>query len=282
MMKSVFFLAVFVVLLSTCDNKVKQPEHKPVARAFDKYLYPSDLKDVIPANISASDSIVLANDYIDKWIRKQLLLRKADLNLTEEEKNVDKQIESYKTSLLIFKYEQSLIKQKLDTLIRSSEIEAYYNENPSNFLLNNNIVKAMFLQVPRNSPELWNVRRWMRSESGEDIKKLEAYAYQHAKKYDYFNDDWVDFKEIENAIPEKLNNVERYLKYRKFMEFKDSSDYYMINVKDYRVISDVAPLEYVAADIRAILMNKRRIQLINRLESNIYNDALNRGYFTIY
>ncbi len=274
--------AIVFSLVFSCRQTNKEPKQKPIARVFDKYLYPADLKNVIPSNISASDSGVLANDYIDKWIRKQLLLRKAELNLTEEEKNVDEQIEDYKTSLLVFKYEQSLIKQKLDTIIRSDEIENYYNENSSNFLLSNNIVKALFLQVPRDAPELWNVRRWCRSNASDDLRKLEAYAYQHAKKYDYFNDDWVDFKEIEKAIPYRLDNVERYLKYRKNLEFKDSTYYYMISLKDYRITGDIAPLEYVTADIEAIIMNKRRIQMINRLESNIYNDALNRRYFTIY
>lgn len=253
-----------------------------MVRVFDKYLYPGNLRENIPANISASDSSILASDYIDKWIRKQLLLRKAEMNLTDDEKNVDKQLENYKSSLLIFKYEQSLIKQKLDTIISFEEVEKYYTDNPANFLLNNNIVKATFLKIPRKAPEIWNLRRWLRSDSDEDLKKLESYAFQYAEIYDYFNDDWVEFSEVEKNLPLRIDNPQNLIKYRRNYEVNDSLSYYFLNIKDYRLLGTVAPLSYVMDDIRTIIMNKRKIQLINRLESNIYNDALNRGYFTIY
>jgi hypothetical protein len=275
-------IILMIAGVSFSCNRREVIEEKPLVRVFDKYLYPSNLNDIIPANVSPSDSSILVNDYIDKWIRKQLLVRRAEMNLTDEEKNVDKQLENYRTSLLIFKYEQSLIKQKLDTIIDMEEIEKYYSDNPANFLLNKNIVKAVYLKVPRNAPELWNLRRWYRSDTDENLKKLEAYAFQYAEDYDYFNDDWIDFSEIEKNLPVKIDRPQSFLKYRKYYEVKDSTYFYFLNLKDYRLLGSVAPLNYVIQDIRTIIMNKRKIQLVNRLESNIYNDALNRGYFTIY
>lgn len=257
-------------------------DEKPLAKVFDKYLYPSNLKDIIPVNISPSDSSILVNDYIDKWIRKQLLLRRAELNLTDEEKNVDKQLENYRSSLLIFKYEQSLIKQKLDTVITMEEIEKYYSDNPANFLLNNNIVKAIFLMVPRDAPDLRDLRRWYRNDTDDNLKKLEAYAFQYAEIYDYFDDGWVDFSEIEKNLPVRIDNPQNLLKYRKYYEVRDSTYFYFLNIKDYKLLGSVAPLSYVIQDIRTIIINKRKITQVKRLESNIYNDALNRGYFTIY
>jgi len=277
-------LILFAVILSfvTCSDFKRKSGEKPVARAFDKYLYPNDINDIMPANISASDSVLAARDYIEKWINKQLLLNKAEINLTEEEQNVDKQIENYKTSLLIYKYEQSLIEQKLDTFISFQEIEEYYNENSSNFMLNDNLVKALFLQVPRTSPEIWKIRRWYRSANEEDIKKLENYCYQYATKYDFFDDSWVYFSEIGKSLPIKIDNPEQYLKYRKFIEIKDSTYYYFVNIKDRRLIGTVSPLEIVSKNIRNIILNKRKIRLIKELEANIYNDALNRNNFIIY
>ncbi len=280
MIRIIISLMITGVLLSCKQRKVI--DEKPLVRVFDKYLYPSNLNDIIPANVSSSDSSILVNDYVDKWIRKQLLLRRAEMSLTDEEKDVDKQLENYRTSLLIFKYEQSLIKQKLDTIISMEEIEKYYSDNPANFLLNRNIVKAVYLKIPRDAPELWNLRRWYRSDTDDNLKKLEAYAFQYAEDYDYFNDDWIDFSEIEKNLPVRIDRPQNFLKYRKYYEVKDSTYYYFLNMKDFRLLGSVAPLSYVIQDIRTIIMNKRKIQLVNRLESNIYNDALNRGYFTIY
>ena len=274
-------IIVITGIFLSCSRK-EIIDEKPLAKVFDKYLYPSNLNDIIPVNISPSDSSILVNDYIDKWIRKQLLLRRAELNLTDEEKNVDKQLENYRSSLLIFKYEQSLIKQKLDTVISMEEIEMYYSDNPANFLLNNNIVKAIFLMVPRDAPDLWDLRRWYRNDTDDNLKKLEAYAFQYAEIYDYFDDDWVDFSEIEKNLPVRIDNPQNLLKYRKYYEVRDSTYFYFLNIKDYKLLGSVAPLSYVIQDIRTIIVNKRKITLVKRLESNIYNDALNRGYFTIY
>jgi hypothetical protein len=275
-------ILLLVLLLVQCSGIKNKKGQEPIARVYDKYLYPGDLQDIVPSNISKADSIILVRDFTDKWIKQQLLLYKAEMNLTDEEKNVDKQIENYRTSLLIFKYEQSLIKQKLDTMVSQKDILDYYNENSSNFMLNDNLVKALFVQVPRTSPEIWKVRRWYRSENEEDIKHLEDYCYQYATKYDYFNDSWIYFSEIEKILPFKIDNPEQYLKYRKYIEAKDSTNYYFVNVKDYRLVGTVSPLELVRENIRNIIFNKRKISLIKELESEIYNDALNRNNFTIY
>ncbi len=275
-------ILVIVLFFTHCSKFNRKQGKEPVARAFDKYLYPSDLQDIIPSYISKSDSVIVARDFIEKWIKQQLLLNKAELNLTDEEKNVDKQIENYRTSLLIYKYEQSLIKQKLDTFVSAKEIGDYYSEYSSNFVLNANLVKALFMQVPRTSPDVWKARWWYKSENEEDIKKLEDYCYQYATKYDYFNDNWIYFSEIEKILPVKIDNPERYLKYRKYIEFKDSTYHYFVNIKDYRLVGTVSPLETVRENIRNIIFNKRKIQLIKELESEIYNDALNRNNFTIY
>lgn len=277
-----FWIVLFIPLFFSCKINPEQQE-KPVARVFDKYLYRSDFESIFPGHISSSDSTVLANDYIDKWIRRELLVNKAEINLSDDEKSVEEKIENYKSSLLIFKYEQNLIKQKVDTVITDTEVKEYYETNLSNFRLNNNIVKATFLQIPVGSPDVNKVRRWYRSDAEEDIKKLDAYAFQYAKKYDFFNDDWVDFREITNALPVKIENPVNFLKYRRTYEYTDSSSFhYFVNIKDYRIIGDDSPLEYIEQNIRTIIMNKRKVELVKKLEANIYNDALNRGYFTIY
>ncbi len=273
---------VLVLLFVQCSGFKKKQGQEPIARVFDRYLYPRDLQDIVPSNVSQADSVIVVRDFMDKWIKQQLLLYKAEMNLTEEEKNVDKQIENYRTSLLIYKYEQSLIKQKLDTLVSPGEIRNYYNDNSSNFVLNDNLVKALFVQVPRTSPEIWKARMLYRSENEEDIKNLENYCYQYATKYDYFNDSWIYFSEIEKILPIKIDNPEQYLKYRKYIEIKDSTFYYFVNIKEYRLVGTVSPLEVVRENIRNIIFNKRKISLIKELESDIYNDALNRNNFTIY
>jgi hypothetical protein len=273
---------LLLLIIVSCDKQKQNADDLPIARVYDNYLYTSQLKNVMPDGLTGVDSLTWVKDYVDKWVRKELILTKAEGNLTEDEKDVDKQIDDYRTSLLIFKYEQNLIRQKLDTNISKEEVEEYYNKNGSNFILNNNIVKALFIKLPRSAPDIWKLRRWYKSDNEEHIKELDAYCYNNAEKYDYFDEDWVQFDIIRNQMPRIYQTTENLLKYRKTVEVRDTTYYYFVRLYDYRLAGDINPLENVENNIKNIILNKRKIKYINRLESEIYNDALNRENFNIY
>ena len=274
-------LFIFTIALS-CTQLETRNREKPLAQVVENNLYPSDIRDIFPSNVSREDSILILQNYVDKWIKKQLILQKAELNLTEEQKNVRQQIEEYRSSLLIYKYEQNLILQKLDTLISDEEIGTYYAENPSNFNLDRHIVKALFIKLPMDAPEIWRVRQMSRSEKEEDFKELESYCYQHGAKYDYFDDNWIPFTTITRALPNEIRNPDSFLRWNRYIEQQDSAFRYMVNLREYNLAGTVAPLPYVEQKIRSIILNKRKVQFIRDLENNIYKDALNKGSFTIY
>ncbi len=278
------FLAGLFLFSGTlsCRQLETRTREKSLARVLEQNLYPSDIKDIFPSNVSTEDSLLILQNYVDKWVKKQLILQKAELNLTEEQKDVRQQIEEYRSSLLIYKYEQNLILQKLDTLISDAEIESYYVENPSNFNLDRHIVKALFIQLPLDAPDLWRVRQMYRSDREEDFKELESYCYQYGVKYDYFDDQWIPFTTITRALPNEIRNPDSFLRWNRYIEQQDSAYRYMVNLRQYNLAGTVAPLPYVEQKIRSIILNKRKVQFIRDLENNIYKDALNKGSFTIY
>jgi hypothetical protein len=279
------FPLVCIILLFfsiSCQKFESRKTEKPLARVGQTYLFQSDVIEIFPVDISQNDSLRIMNNFIDKWIKKQLLLQKAELNLTEEQKDVHNQIEEYRSSLLIFKYEQSLILQKLDTVITQAEIEEYYNENPSNFILDMNLVKALFIKLPRNAPNVETFRQLYSSDKEEDIQQLENYCYQYATKYDFFNDTWISFTSIQSELPQAVYAPERYLKWNKKIEQRDSVYNYFVYVRDYRLEGETAPIDYVTDNIVSIILNKRKVRFITEMENDIYNDGMSKGEFTIY
>ena len=281
-MWSIRFLLILLIGASACTTLDNRNRERPLARVYEKNLYLSDIQDIFPENITQSDSLIILQNFVDKWVKKQLILQKAELNLTEEQKDVNQQLDEYRSSLLIYKYEQSLIAQKLDTFIRYEEIQAYYDENPSNFNLDEHIVKCLFIKLPIDAPNLYRVRQLYRSEREEDVRQLESYCYQYALKYDYFDEDWVPFESITRELPVEIRTPERYLRYNRYIEQQDSLHRYLVNIREYQLAGMVAPLPYVDEKIRTIILNKRKVQFVRDLENNIYMDALNKGDFTIY
>jgi len=284
-MKILFVCSVVLLsILGGCDRLklTSSEDDEVVASVGDKFLYKEDIKRLVRTGVSEDDSTRIVSSYVDKWVKQQLILNKAELNLTDEDKDVSKEIEDYRASLLIFKYEQQYIKEKMDTLISEEEIEEYYNNNLSNFLLDEMIVKGVYLKLPLNSPNLRNVERWYKSNKAEDSVRLADYCFQFATKFDNFDGQWISFRSIQKQLPNKLNNKERYLKYEKTITDSDSLFQYYVYIKEYKPSGEQAPMAYIKNDIEAVLLNKNKISLLNELQNNIYNTAVVRNQIKIY
>lgn len=278
-----YILLVTILFLSDwCSNIKKSNKEEPLAQVGKQLIYPYEINGLIKHGLSKEDSTMMVASLVDKWVRKQLILQKAELNLNEEEKDVNKELEEYRTSLIIYKYEQKLIKEKLDTVVNYKEIEQYYNKNTSNFILNYDIVKAQFIKLHLHAPNMEKVKEWMRSYSEDNIKLLEEYCYQYAVKYDYFNEEWISFDNIKMLLPVKISDNEQYLRNNKLIELKDTSYFYMLNIKDFKLKGTISPLKFIDSDIKSIILLKRKQKLISDLEDRIYYDALKHNNFTIF
>jgi retron-type reverse transcriptase len=96
-----------------------------VARAFDSYLTKEDIQGLVPDGVTDQDSMNIIRNYIDNWVKQQVVLHNAERNLDDESKNVEKQLQEYRSSLIMYAYERELVAQQLDTTVSMSEIEDF-------------------------------------------------------------------------------------------------------------------------------------------------------------
>ena len=87
---------------------------------------------------------------------------------------------------------------------------------------------------------------------------------------------------IQVELPHEINNPDRFLRSNKYIEQQDSTYRYFVYLRNFRSASEEAPLEYIENNIKSIILNKRKVQFLNEMENDIYNDALKRGDFNIY
>ena len=150
-MKIKFAIGLMLVLaLVSCQNSGNGKNDKPVAAIYDKVLYQSDLQDILYDGISVNDSLVRTKAFIDNWIRRQLLIHQAENNLDKSELDCLKEIEDYRNSLIIYKYESLLISQNLDTVVSDDEIEKYINDNAL-FDMNKDAVRSIILNIRKKN-----------------------------------------------------------------------------------------------------------------------------------
>ncbi|HKR06214.1 MAG TPA: hypothetical protein VJY62_16380 [Bacteroidia bacterium] len=290
-MKCGFRASHFVFLLSTifiCScgyfkrEDDKEGKHEKVARVFDKFLYENDIAKMVPPKTSPEDSMMMVKSFMDSWIRQNVVLHKAEANLTDDQKNVEKQLEEYRNSLITYIYESELIRQKLDTVVGADEIEKYYNANPRNFELKDNIIKAIYVKTKKNAPKLDKLRQWYKSDSSKDILLLEEYCHQFAG--DFYLDDktWLLFDELLKKIPIKTYDKEEFLKNNRYIEIEDTSDIYFVNIKGFMIKESLSPLSFERENIRSLIINKRKQQLVQEMERAAYDQAVKNNDFEIY
>ncbi len=275
-------ISLLIINGMACQNEAFRDSDRILARAYDAYLYESDLDNIVPEGTSPTDSLSIAQNFINNWIKNQLILYKAEKNLSNEQKDFSKLIQDYRNSLVIYEYETQLINQKLDTLVRDSEIEAYYNENQSNFKLNENIVQAVYVKIDEKSKYLNKIKKLSRSNDEQDRDSLTYYCIRYAEDFDLIDREWITFDDLLLRVPIPTGNPETFLTKNAFVQHYEKPYWYFVNFLDYGLSESLSPLSLERENIRSILLNKRKKLLIKKMQDETYQQALKGNNFELF
>ena len=241
-MKNQFYILVCILFIS-CDflglQKKDIPVRKPIASVHNNNLYTEDIKLLIPKNIEKNDSIVFTRSIINSWAVKQLLLKKAEDNNTQNDNSeINNLVKDYRQALLINGYKERLIKQQLDTLIEQQEIIDYYKLNSKNFRLNEELIKTRYLHFSNDLIDRKEVVKSFKKGTIEDLEELEI--KQLTFKQMMLNDSvWTPLENVLLKIPFSRINL---LKKTKLLQKEDSLGLYLVTIKDVLLRNQIAPL----------------------------------------
>lgn len=275
------FSIVFFSLLNACQWFNRDGDEDPLARVGDYYLYMKDAMEAINFS-NNSDSSQLIETYVDNWVRDQLLIQKALQNLPESDIDFNKQLESYRNSLIVYAYENQLVFQKLDTLIDEEIMEKYYKNNSANFELRETIFQGRYIQFIAAAPHQDSLDIWLKGHLLEDNEKLESYCTQFSTRYQLDTLAWTSFATLAKFLPEKNAKTLFYKVHTGYNMIKDSTIFLKMDVRKKMVTGEIAPLEYVIPQIKSIIRNKRKIELIAKAKEEIFEEATLKKSYEVY
>lgn len=273
-MKLDFIFIIFVSLLCACKGPQTTDDTDVLVRVKDRALRRTEVTNLIPRGVSSADSLLLTESFIKKWVKDALIYDLALRNLGNDKDEVDKLVEEYHHSLVRYRYQEQLVKDKLSANIPEIDKLTYYEENQQKFVLDKSLIKGLFLKIPIDAPGLSDVKDWYKSTSESALEKIEKYSVQNAAIYEYFYDKWVDFDEVMDNIPVHIANSNDFLRVNKFVEATDSSFCYLLNIKEYLPVGSVAPYDYANSQIIDMLVNQRKVEFLKNFEDELYNDAI--------
>ncbi|MBW6479954.1 MAG: hypothetical protein K0B37_11035 [Bacteroidales bacterium] len=280
-------LIVIVILISfsflgACNLFDGRKADERVARVGNKYLYRSDLQGIVASGTSPADSVFIIKRYIDNWVRQQVNLAQAEKNLTADLADFNRKVENYKNSLIVFSYENEYINANLDTVITPELMAEYYEKHQDEFKLRDHIVQVKYVKLPLDAPEINTVRRLVRSDSEQDLIALEEYCINHAASYFLDTESWFVFSDILRDMPINPQNTESFLRNNSFLERTDDFYRYFLNIIDYRLEGSASPIVFQSDNIKAIILNHRKQQLISEFRNDLFKNAASNGSIEIY
>ena len=278
-------LLLFLGFFLSCDylNKKQGPTSQSIARVGDNYLYIEDIAKDMPVGLSILDSGRLVDKYIDDWIKKQLLIIKANEELSINAINIDRKVEDYRYALIMHEFEKIYIGSHLNPQVTQEEIESYYYERSENFLLKQNIVQCIFAKIPSSAPDITQIRRNIRNFPNTAIADIKNYCYQFADLSFLDDSVWIGLDELVVNTPlATMQNKTQFLEKTVYSETRDEGYIYLFRIMEYKISDQVAPLEYVKEDIENIIINKRKLALKKELHETIYEEALKTKKFEVY
>jgi hypothetical protein len=198
------FAVLSVSLFVSCkwNNSVTEYVYgkTPIVEIGTDVLYEEDIRQVLPLGLSEADSTLFASQFIRNWAQDVLFYQNAIRNIPDT-KDIDRLVENYRRSLIEHEYQRRLIEQKFSSEIPDDDIEQFYNDNQRLFVLDESLLKGLFLKISNKSHDLSDIRKLYTRKDDESFEEIEKYSIRNAARCEFFYDNWRTVAEIEVLLP---------------------------------------------------------------------------------
>lgn len=264
-------ILLITAMFSTCQKEHTDMGETPILEVNGQILYEEDLPKNLFRTQSKEDSAKIVDGYIKRWITDVMMYDYAKKNV-QNPLEIEHLVEEYRKTLTIQYYQQNLVNQRLEPPTED-EIRLYYEKYSSLFLLEENIIKGVFVKVPKKTPKIKDLHKWLNTVDDENLEKMEKFCVRNYGTLDYFQEEWYYAADVLGKIPNFSSDEKTVITSSNIFEQEDSVFTYLLKVTDYRLAGTTAPYDFANKKIESILLNQKRIDFIHRFEEELYNDA---------
>ena len=283
-MKKGFLLLVWLTIsLFSCQNNgsIRQGSDRLLAEVKNRKLYLSELEGMFPLGTTPTDSTLIINAYVNRWVKEALILNEAERNLPSD-LNIDQLVRDYSASLLRNTYEQVLVEELLDSIVADDELRRFYQKNKEQYELQTPIAKCHFLKVPLPVPELDSVLSWWsKLEEPGILNKLNNYANDYAQAYELRDSSWIRIEQLALELPEGTLTPENAV-YKKDAIQEDGTFQYFLRVYEVKNRAEIAPLAYIEDQARKVILHSRKIKILKEKRDDLYDLEMRKNNIKVY
>ena len=282
-MRKILLASILIILATSCNYFKKDEKPEAIARVGENYLFLEDIKDLVPNGSSKEDSVQIVEGFINRWASQKLMIAKAELNLEDSKKiEFDELVEQYKIDLYTKAYLEELVKQTIDTAVTSEELKEYYNLNKDNFRTSEALLKLRYIHLQNDNPKYEIIKQKFFDYNRKDKQFWETYKLQF-KDFAMNDSVWVEMNQVYKKLPFVTpENRGTYIAAGKTIQYRDSLDMYLVKIVNVTNKNQVSPFEYLKPTLKQVIVNKRKVELIKKIEKEITDDAIKDKEYEVY
>jgi hypothetical protein len=255
----------------------KTSRERIVISAFGETLSLDQLSTRIPDEMSLEDSTLMAERIIEGWIREHVLLSEVEKNISEFDHDFEADVTAYRNALLVSHFESRYVASRLDGNVEENEIETFHNEHADLFLLQEHVVRALYIQLPGEETQLDSVRTWLEASDSLSIPKLEQWCIEHGAHFALDFDYWWFLSDLLDQIPMQIYRIEDQLRQRKVIEFKEDNKKYLLRILEHQFKDLPSPIGIARERIVDLIIQSRRRSLLEDLRDDLVKEAWAQG-----
>ncbi|QAR30506.1 hypothetical protein EQP59_03620 [Ornithobacterium rhinotracheale] len=245
-----------------------------VAKYKNYELPSSELKSVIPVGTSPEDSLKLAQNYIDNWLKSKILMESSESVLSKNQiLDIEVKVESYKNDLILNEMEEQWLAENPPKEPTEEEIVAFYNENPAIIPVKNTILKYQFIAV--NPDQVSEAKKYFRQENAEALQALKNLANETKSAAQLNDNEWIDWKDFLNLMQLPPDTPQgRFLQKNQVFEIPQQGKVIVLKIFNFATQGQAAPLGYAKRALKNIILNKRKLNLLSQKKEELYQKAI--------
>lgn len=232
---------------------------------------------MMPPGLNAADSARMVTYLKEQWGRDQAIQDEVLKLLPGIEKEMESRIAEYSRTLFVQAFDNYLIEHKLDTVIPSDSIVAYYEKEKNNFISREDQFSYFYIAAPDEGSG--EVSEMMNSNSQSEINRLRDWAKQKAIFF-RLDSSYVNANILEQDRKGYLSSLEntsrgQLIKWSGVIQGQRRKYFFkMLNSIDE---GESLPLELVKEEIRQILLNARKQRLIETEHNRVFSEAVTQS-----
>jgi hypothetical protein len=268
--------------LMGCGGSKVKDDAGLVASFKDRQLTKEMLQHYLPKGLPAADSARVASAFVKQWLEEQAVMDEAltyDKALADE---VEYKVQDYRAKLIMHGYQNRIIEESLDKNVSKKEILAFYEANKDNFISSEKLYN--YLYIVTNKSDNSAVAEWMRNGSPAEIVKLREWAKENALEYkldsSYVNEAKIEF--VSKGYYGNLQNTGAGKLIRWNGVIRGEKRYYLFKMITVVEAGEPLTIELCRDKILDLILNERKVSLIEKNEERILKNARTNNYIHEY